>query len=596
VRLVETATRRWHGPLLASPNAAEASGYALFHGDVRGFSPDGQRLYTELFGDSPFQHGLQTWDVASAQPRGAPIPGASTELSADGRTLVVLDKTRSTLRIYEADSGARREGGLLSQKGAIGSYAVSADGRQVVTATADRVQLWDAVTGQPIGPAVGCGAPALGVRFAPDGRTFRATTVDGHAQTWPVPEATAEDLEQLALRLEAQTGRRCDAAQAVVFLEANDWQARWQEAQRAGLAPPPVLDLASWHEQQARTAEVAGRDFTALWHLDRLVSLKPDDAWARGRRARLLVGAGRFPEAEAEYSRVAELTTPEQAVNWQHHAAMACDVGERWAAARWFYDRLLAADSSDGQLHLGRAKVLDNLGEPALRDADLLKAAAYLKEPAQLLDQARASAEQQHWQAAEAFYVSLRNLGGHDGELWRLAFVQLRLGHVEDHRRECQRLLLALRNSPRVDLGTVIKVAMACALGSDTRANWASLQIMLRRALDDVKNSPLVQADKDALRHRLLTTLGAVCYRGGSHAAARQALEEATALLAPEGSIEDWLLLALTHRHLGPVKEAQTVWKRAQELSEHLPLDLPWERRLSIHLLLTEATREFGKP
>jgi WD40 repeat protein/tetratricopeptide (TPR) repeat protein/tRNA A-37 threonylcarbamoyl transferase component Bud32 len=594
VRLVETVTRQLRGPLLTSPYVADASGNALFHGDVRGFSPDSRRLYTELSGDFPNLPGVQTWDVTSAQPLGPPLPGGSAELSTDGRTLVVLDKTRSTLRIYDADSGARREGGLLSQTGAIGSYAVSADGRQVVTATADRVQLWDAVTGQPVGPALGCGGPALDVRFAPDGRTFRTTTVDGYTQTWPVPAATMEDPSQLTLRLEGQTGRRCDAAQAVVFLEANDWQARWQEAQRAGLTPPPLVDLAVWHEQQARTAETAGRDFTALWHLDRLVSLKPDDAWVRGQRARLLVAAGRFPEAEAEYSRVAELTTPEQAINWQHHAAIMCDLSDRWAAARWFYDRLLAADSSDGQLCLGRAKVLDNLGEPALRDADLLRAAAHLKEPAQLLDQARASAEQQRWQAAEAFYVALRDLGGHDRELWRLAFVQLRLGHVADHRRECQRLLLALRNSPRVDLGMIVNVAMACALGNDTRADWASLQVMLRRVLDDVKNSPLNQTGKDMIRHRLLTALGAVCYREGNHAAARQALEEAIALPAP--LIDDWLLLALIRRHLGPANEAQTVWKRALELTEHLPRDLPWERRLSVSLLLTEATKEFGKP
>jgi WD40 repeat protein/tetratricopeptide (TPR) repeat protein len=73
---------------------------------------------------------------------------------------------------------------LSDHQGIVSSAAYSPDGRRVATADSSRVQLWDAVSGQPVGPAhIG---QVLGIAFSPDGTYLAVAGKDAIARVWEV--------------------------------------------------------------------------------------------------------------------------------------------------------------------------------------------------------------------------------------------------------------------------------------------------------------------------------------------------------------------------------------------------------------------------
>src|SRR5262249_1522891 len=80
----------------------------------------------------------------------------------------------------------------LPHKGGVQAVAYSPDGRIVLTGSMDRTaRLWDAATGQPLGPPLSHDDQVLAVAFSPDGRTLLTGSKDKTARRWDATTGAA---------------------------------------------------------------------------------------------------------------------------------------------------------------------------------------------------------------------------------------------------------------------------------------------------------------------------------------------------------------------------------------------------------------------
>lgn len=201
------------GPLLAHPGLVRK---ALF-------APDGRSVLTAD------EQRVQVWDASTGRPRGPllPINGTLTwaQFSDDGSRLMLIDaggtvSVRATssgrvvlgpialdaellsesgyrirrvvalspdgrrlavhfphhypgkIRVYEVDAG--RIFVMARSSGYLASLVFSPDSRRLLTAASDTLaRVWDAETGEPVGPAMRHPTFVRQATFAPDGRARR---------------------------------------------------------------------------------------------------------------------------------------------------------------------------------------------------------------------------------------------------------------------------------------------------------------------------------------------------------------------------------------------------------------------------------------
>jgi hypothetical protein len=157
--LYERAARRLLGlaPAAAEPAGAD-EGVARILGialpDTAGtkavaFRADGQTLVT---GDG---RGLSLWDVATARRRGPPRPASlppGAPLSADGQAYVTGDGTPDQLRVRDTATGEPRGEAFKPIVGGVAGVSLSPDGKRVVVRGGGWGRLFDAVSGQSLGP------------------------------------------------------------------------------------------------------------------------------------------------------------------------------------------------------------------------------------------------------------------------------------------------------------------------------------------------------------------------------------------------------------------------------------------------------------
>jgi Flp pilus assembly protein TadD len=98
-----------------------------------------------------------------------------------------------------------------------------------------------------------------------------------------------------------------------------------------------------WHDARARDGEQTGAGFTARWHLERLVALRPDDWLLRARRGATFTDEGRWYEAEEAYREAQARDAGDGLLEWYRHRAWVCAARKQWEAARRYLDRLAEA-------------------------------------------------------------------------------------------------------------------------------------------------------------------------------------------------------------------------------------------------------------
>jgi WD40 repeat protein len=241
------------------------------------FAPDGQTYLT-----ADRANTLRRWQAQTGRQVGEALRGPAQEyapgavsFTADGKD--ILCQTGWILYVWEVASGrriaalhnhgwVRGSGGrtlalvtgeLLAQGGGVRLFDVerrqhrgvaatanpanidfSGDGRILATGNEEAAELWDVVTGKPIGPPLYHPEALLTVTFDPKGGRLLTCCGDDMARFWEVPRPVAGTARRIGLWVEVLTHKALDEAGTVRPLSQAEWEQR--RGRLAALGGPPA--------------------------------------------------------------------------------------------------------------------------------------------------------------------------------------------------------------------------------------------------------------------------------------------------------------------------------------------------------------------
>ncbi len=551
--LWEVATGQPLGPPLLSPGNGRVNRLK--------FSPDGRTLLSftvegrvsrwepatgALLGELPIEM-LGTFPITQAQ-------GGIT-FSPDGRTFLTGNMDGQA-RLWEAATGQPIRGATFAHPAAITAAAYRPDGRLAVIGCADGiVRLWDLATFQPVGPPLAMPQLILGVTFTPDGRSVVAVDQTGHSRSWATPTPVQEDVDRLALQLQVRTGLRLEAGTEVSLLKAQEWEQRRQELIRlegsADSACRFRMSAADYHYGLAQDAEEDGNTFAAVWQLDRLIALGPDDWFLYARRGRAHSAAGQLEFAAADYEQARKRQAGDGLVDWYRLRVTECRTAKEFATALWYLDQVRPLRPGDWTVFRDRADLLAGLGKKEESDAALERAVEMGGDVQVALRLVEVYARKGQWQRAASLLGEKQQKGPAPLSLnlaYQHAIALLQAGDAVGYQKLCAGLLQATAQA-KLSPSAANSVAWATALGP---AGVADYEPVIRYAEQAVAAARGAQS-----KHLVLNTLGAVLYRAGRHQEAIQRLEEAVTLDQGKGVIQDWLFLAMANHQLHKPEEAR---------------------------------------
>src|SRR5207248_5979432 len=122
-----------------------------------------------------------------------PVHQGPVQAVALGDKRVLTGSGDTTARLWDITTGKHL---TLPHPGRVGAVALSPDGKTALTGSVDRTkiastgrqdgiaQLWNAVTGERIGPPLRHEGNIYSVAFRSDGKTIVTASEDGTAQVW----------------------------------------------------------------------------------------------------------------------------------------------------------------------------------------------------------------------------------------------------------------------------------------------------------------------------------------------------------------------------------------------------------------------------
>jgi serine/threonine protein kinase/WD40 repeat protein/tetratricopeptide (TPR) repeat protein len=564
------------------------------------FSPDGKMLAVGLALDRTIKPGTRLWDATTRQPIGDLLPstGNVTRIvfRPDGRALLAGDhrSTRlwDTIRgqelteqfMDEVAGGFRHDGRAflaVGEDGAVklrdantgdilGRFLTSSspatcaafrgdDGLVAAGFEDGAVRLYDPATNQPVGPPRFLRHQVIRVAFTSEGRSVAAVDTSGEARTWPVPEPLDGNLDDLTLRLEARTGLRMETGLALSRLTTAAWQERLEQLGR--LDPNAVLPDRdpAWHAPLLREAEQNGNSFAALWHLDRLIAARPGDWLLHARRGRAWSLSDQLDKAADDFQTAERLSSRDQVLDFQTHCVLDCTKAERWTAALWYLDRLIAARPKDGSLHLDRAAVYGKLGREADRQAELTRVFELGADEGMVIPRAEELGRTGRWSEAASLLAGCGRRGPLSQQLaqaWAIACLQAK--DDAGYREACAAALAWQGSEPTV-IWNALTAASVFALGAKGLDDYRVPIAWFERRLSAVPPpSPQV-------RHLILNPLGGLLLRAGRLDEAIVRLNEGIAAAKDVELPTYWTYLALAYARKGKLAEARQMLERLRE-------------------------------
>jgi WD40 repeat protein/Flp pilus assembly protein TadD len=466
------------------------------------------------------------------------------------------------------------------------------------------------------------------VAFSADGNWILTGSEDHTARLWTAPVPARGDLRRLVRWVEVSLGMELTPDGSSRALPTEDWQKRQRELDTLG--GPPRLpakqadSTLAWHHRLADDYQTAGHWFAAGRHFDQAIAANPRDWFPHALRGRMLVRAGQLGLAERECARAAELGPPDTVRDWVSRQSPEFDREVSWKAAVWYLDQFIRVRPKDGLAHVlrARARFLSSKSQEAQAD---FRRALELGPRDQVLARFRSYLQEcetnREWQTglwyadqliqAEPRDVNLRNhrgnlygylrrfdlalsdykqsiiLGSTNWVEWDVrAALSLWAGDLKEYRETCAEALDRFGQS--ADQAAANGAVWICTDGPKAVAD----------PLVPVEISERVTAAAPQ-SGQYLGTLGRALYRAGRYQEALVKLQQAQLLVSTEGTLLQWLFLAMTHDRLGHPKEARKWLDRSiQWLEESTPekpkdasLGVPvsWPRWLLVNLQRYEA-------
>jgi WD40 repeat protein/serine/threonine protein kinase len=484
-------------------------------------------------------------------------------LRPGGHTLLAGGSDR-TARFWDVTTG-RPIGPILEHDEPVRGVAIASDGATVLTLAGERLRFWDTETGKPLGPApehAGClpnvrGDDRMPVAFRPDGRG--AVSAGGAVLFWPTPgplRYAGADSAGVALSVDDLTGLVLTERGDFQMGDAEDWRQRLEargpvDAAQAGAA------RADWHDRLAAESERSGDDYAALWHLDRLITDRPDDWTGYARRARARRRAGDLAGAAADLSRARDLGPAGPVRAWEAHnafdQAIEARAHGRWEVVRTRLARLAAIAGEGSAVSIRLAEADSHLGR---------------------------------WDDAESELASALDALGRAGldsaihGTWHgwLAAVRVHNGHRERYRAACRRLIEWAGSKPTPTMASAI--AWHCTLGSDGPDD-AMAPLRLAEAAFHSASAEFKPA--------LVIALGAALYRAGRYGDAIARLEEAERQASNRHS-QVMAFLAMANQAHGRTAQARRWLERLRRRAPASSTEFgsPWDS-LEVDVLEREA-------
>ena len=303
-----------------------------------------------------------------------------------------------------------------------------------------------------------------------------------------------------------------------------------------------IEELISWYWWRAHACADLGRGATALWYLDRVATLRPDDWRVPALHARILARSGDGAAADAARLRAAELD------------------------ADWFNLHELASASRqrgtmDQAIGLAERAVSRGGGRDAMTHLALLTATrGDHAKAASLLEEAR--------RRDSAFHETF---GAFDPVDHLMALTSLMSGRDEEYANVCSNL------SGRVDWDASSPSAINGAVWTCVLAPVSSPPAHLAVEMAESALGALPEGDSGP-RSAFLNTYGAALYRDGQHDAAIRSLEEG--IDARGGAVlpQDDAFLAMAHAAAGRIEEARRLLARLEAAATHADEAPSWDR------------------
>jgi WD40 repeat protein/tetratricopeptide (TPR) repeat protein len=534
-RLWDATTRQPIGELLASKNNV-----------VRiEFRPDGRAL---LVSDP---HATQLWDTTQGRALTEPLLDEGIGgFRPDGRAFLTVGKDGS-VKLRDATTGAVL-GKLLAASSRANCAVFRGDGDLIAAGFEDgAVRLCDPATNQPVGPPRFLRHAVVRVAFTSDGRSVAAIDELGESQTWPVPEPLDGSLDDLTLRIEARTGLRTEAGLTISRLSSAAWQERLEQlAQFDPTAAGPDTDPA-WHAPMIREAEQDGNAFAAIWHLDRLIADRPDDWFLYARRGRARSLSDQLDKAANDFQKAEQLSSRDQVLDFQTHCVLDCTKAERWAAALWYLDRLIAARPKDGSLHLERAAVYLKLGREADHKSEMARVFELGADEGVVIPRAEELGRAGKWSEAAELLTGCGRRGPLSQQLaqaWAIACLQAK--DSPGYREACAADLACQGTDPTV-VWNALSAASVFALGSKGLDDYRVPIAWMESRLSGMP------APRPAMKHFYSNALGGLLLRAGRLDDAIARINEGIAAAKDVEIPTDWIYLALAHARKGKMVEAR---------------------------------------
>lgn len=253
------------------------------------FSPTGRSLVTACTDNVLTACYAQIWDAATGLPVGPQLKHRDGVLSvcfSPDEKRVVTSSEDNYAAIWSTITGQSSIPGMEHERQVIdGTF--SRDGEWVATGSRDRkARIWDVETGDLLVPAFLHPGPLTRVRFIDQGHSLVTTCESGESWVWPLPADQHQigDLQQLAQLLE---GKPASSFAKNSQQDSEPLQGVWRTLR--GKYPADFVvspeQLAAWHRQAARQCDEDKAWKAALFHLDRLAALCPDNPTVKGWRA-----------------------------------------------------------------------------------------------------------------------------------------------------------------------------------------------------------------------------------------------------------------------------------------------------------------------